>query len=151
MHIFPKGLVHSLGPKLTIFAAFFFRQYRPGKCALWYSRTKKRLLAIKARSSKRRKMDIFQRGDSMVFVQIWPFFLLFLGNIGQGYSTTKKRLCRLKNKKFKMSKNGQFAKWVSPRFWFKIGHFSNSFFLGNICKENVFYDILERKNRLSTL
>ena len=23
MHIFPKGLVHSLGPKLAIFAAFF--------------------------------------------------------------------------------------------------------------------------------
>ena len=30
--------------------------------------------------------------------------------------------------------------------WSKNGHFSNFFFLGNIDQENVFYDILERKN-----
>ena len=29
--------------------------------------------------------------------------------------------------------------------WSKNGHFSN-FFFGNIDQENVFYDILERKN-----
>ena len=31
-------------------------------------------------------------------------------------------------------------------FWSKIGDFSNHFFVGNIGPENVFYDILERKN-----
>ena len=30
-------------------------------------------------------------------------------------------------------------------FWSRIGHFSIFFFLGNIGKENVFDDILERK------
>ena len=30
--------------------------------------------------------------------------------------------------------------------WVQNGHFSNFFFLGNIGQENVFYDILERKN-----
>ena len=30
--------------------------------------------------------------------------------------------------------------------WVKIGHFSMVLFLGNIGQENVFYDILERKN-----
>ena len=30
-------------------------------------------------------------------------------------------------------------------FWSKNGHFSQSFFLGNLGHENVFYDILERK------
>ena len=35
---------------------------------------------------------------------------------------------------------------VNPWFWSKNGHFSNFFFLGNIGQENVFYDILERKN-----
>ena len=34
----------------------------------------------------------------------------------------------------------------NPWFWSKNGHFSNFFFLGNIGQENVFYDILERKN-----
>ena len=41
--IFPKGLTHGFGPKMAIFPTFFFRQYRPGKYPLRYSRTKKRL------------------------------------------------------------------------------------------------------------
>ena len=45
-----------------------------------------------------------------------------------------------------MSKNGQFSKGVNPCFWSENCHFSNFFVLGNIGQENVFYDILERKN-----
>ena len=41
--IFPKGLTHGFGPKMAIFPIFFYRQYRSGKCLLWYSRTRKRL------------------------------------------------------------------------------------------------------------
>ena len=48
--------------------------------------------------------------------------------------------------KSKKSKNWHFSKGVNPWFWSKNGHFSNFFFLGNIGQENVFYDILERKN-----
>ena len=51
-----------------------------------------------------------------------------------------------KSKKFKKTKNWHFAKGVSPCFWSKIGHFSTFICLGNIGQENVFYDILERKN-----
>ena len=40
--IFPKRLTHGFGPKMAIFPTFFFRQKRPGKCLLRYSRTKKR-------------------------------------------------------------------------------------------------------------
>ena len=58
----------------------------------------------------------------------------------------KKAFLGYKNKKFKKSKNWHFSKGVNPWFWSKNGHFSNLFFLGNIGKENVFYDILERKN-----
>ena len=43
IEIFAKGLTHGFGPKLAIFPSFVFRQYRPGKCVLRYSRTKKRL------------------------------------------------------------------------------------------------------------
>ena len=50
------------------------------------------------------------------------------------------------NKKFKKSKNWDFFERVRPWFWSKIHHFSIFFFLGNIGHENVFYDILERKN-----
>ena len=40
--VFPKGLTYGFGPKMAIFATFFFRQYRPAKCLLRYSRAKKR-------------------------------------------------------------------------------------------------------------
>ena len=43
IYIFRNGLNHSIGPKKAIFPTFFLRQYRPGRCLLRYSRTKKSL------------------------------------------------------------------------------------------------------------
>ena len=92
----------------------------------------------------------------MVLVQKSPFFhLFFLGNIGQEnffYDILDRKNAFLghKNKKFKKSKIWHFSEGVNPWFWSKIGHCSN-FFLGNIGKENVFYDILERKKNPSGL
>ena len=51
-----------------------------------------------------------------------------------------------KNNNFKKSKNSDFSKGVNLWFWSKIGHFPIVFLLGNIGKENVFDDILEREN-----
>ena len=62
------------------------------------------------------------------------------------YSRTKNTFLGYKNKKFKKSKNRHFFKGVNPWFWSKNGHFSNFFCLRNISLQNVFYDILERKN-----
>ena len=75
----------------------------------------------------------------------------FLGNIDQEnvfYDILEKRNAFLgyKNKKIKKSENWYFSKGVKPWFWFKNAHFSNFFFLGNKEQENVFYDILIRKN-----
>ena len=80
---------------------------------------------------------------------IFPTF--FLGNIGQenvfyDILERKNTLLAYKNKKFKKWKNWHFSKRVNPWFWSKNSHFSNFFFLGNIGEENVFDDILERKN-----
>ena len=88
----------------------------------------------------------------MLLVQKWPFFqLLFLSNIGQEnvfYDILERKdaFLRYKNNKFKKLNNWDFSKGVKPWFWSKNGHFSIGFFLGNIDQENVFYDILERKN-----
>ena len=88
----------------------------------------------------------------MVLVQKRPFFqLFFLGNKGQEkvfheILEPKNAFLGYKNKKFKKSKNSHFSKQVNPWFWFKNGHFSNFFFLGNIGQENVFDDILEPEN-----
>ena len=53
---------------------------------------------------------------------------------------------RCKNKESKKSKNWHFSKGVNPWFCSKNGHFFNFFFLSNLGQENVFYDILQRKN-----
>ena len=75
----------------------------------------------------------------------------FLRNIGQEnvfYHILERKNAFLsyKSMKFKKSKNRHFSKGVNPWFLSKNGHFSNFYFLGNIGQENVFYDILERKN-----
>ena len=88
----------------------------------------------------------------MVLVQNWPFFhVLFLGNIGHEkvfYDILERKNVFLgdKNNKFKKAKNWDFWKGVSPWFWSKIGHFFIFLFLSIIIQENVFYDILYRKN-----
>ena len=88
----------------------------------------------------------------MVLVQKWPYIQLFffrhyrLENVFYDILERKKAFQGYKKKKFKKSKNWHFSKGVNPWFWSKNGHFSNFFFLGNIGQENVFYDILERKN-----
>ena len=84
----------------------------------------------------RPKMAIFptfffgNRGHEKVFYDILEQKTAFLGN---------------KNKKFKKSKIWHFFTGVNPWFWSKNGHFSNFSFLGNICQENVLYNILKQK------
>ena len=88
----------------------------------------------------------------MVFVQKWPLFQpVFLGNIDKenvfhDILAQRKAFLGYKNKKFKKSKNWHFSRGVNPWFFPKNGNFSNVFFLGNIGQENVFFDILKRKN-----
>ena len=88
----------------------------------------------------------------MVLVQKWPALpLFFLSNIGQEnvfYDILERKNAFLsyKNKKFKSRKIHIFPKGLTHGFWSKNGHFSNFSFLGNMGQENVFNDILERKN-----
>ena len=82
--MYPKGLVHGFGLNLTIILSFSFRQYKPGKCVLSYSRTKKTpVLAKETRSLESRNIEIFAEGLVDCFgpkLAIVPFFL---GNITQ--------------------------------------------------------------------
>ena len=81
---------------------------------------------------------------------------VFLGNVGQEkviyyILKRKKTFLGYKNKMFKKSKNWHFSKGVIPFFWSKNGQFSQLWFWGKIVQENVFYNILEWKKRLSRL
>ena len=51
-----------------------------------------------------------------------------------------------KNKNFEKQKRDIFRKGLTHGFGPKMAFFRSSFFVGNIGKEIVFYDILERKN-----
>ena len=89
----------------------------------------------------------------MVFGQKCPFLeiLFFYCKIGQEnvfYDILQRKNAFLasKKQKIKKSKNRHFSKGVNPRFWFKNGQFFIFCFVGNIGEENVFYEILERKN-----
>ena len=90
----------------------------------------------------------------MVLVQKWPFFqIFFLGNLAPenvfyDILERKNALLCYKHEIFKKAKNWHFSEGVNPWFWSKNGHFSKFFFLRNLAPENIFYDILERKNAL---
>ena len=114
---------------------------------------KNALLGYKKKKLKKSKIDIFPKGLTHRFVPKMAIFStsFFLGNISQEnvfYDILERKHAFLgyKNKTFKKSKSWHFSIGVNPWFRSKNGHFSNFFFLGNIGQEDVYYDILERKN-----
>ena len=61
--IFPKGLTHGFCPKMAIFPIFFYQaMYARKKSFMIFQNEKTLFQGIKTRSSKSRKIDIFQRG-----------------------------------------------------------------------------------------
>ena len=82
---FSKGVNHGFGLKMAIFPTFFFRQYRSGKCGLWYSRTKIAFLSYKNKKFKKSKNWHFSKRVNPWFrSKNGPFSTFFLlGNIGQ--------------------------------------------------------------------
>ena len=90
----------------------------------------------------------------MVLVQKWPFFqFFFLGNISQKnvfYDNLERKNAFLSYKKgsSKSRKIDIFPNGLTHCFGPKMAIFPTFYVLGNIGQENVFYDILERKNAL---
>ena len=88
----------------------------------------------------------------MVLVKNWPFFQIFsYGNIVEenvflDILERKNAFLGCKSKNFKSGKIEIFPKGLTHGFGQKKTIFPTFVFLGNIGQENVFYDILERKN-----
>ena len=134
--------------KMAIFPTFFLGNI--GQENVFYDilEPKNTFLGYKNEKFKKSKNWHFSIGLTHAFgPKMASFQSFFLGNIGQEnvfYDIVewKNAFLGYKNKKFKKSKNWQWSKGVNPWFWSKNGHFSN-FFLRNIDKENIFYDILK--------
>ena len=108
--------------------------------------------AIKTRSSKSRNIEIFPKGLTQGFgPRMASFPLLFLSNIGQEmfFSILYNKKTPFQATKTRSSKSRKidiFPKGLTHGFCPKMAIFPTFFSLGNIGQENVFYDILERKN-----
>ena len=76
--IFPKGLTNGFGPKMAIFPTFIFKEIQARKMSFTiFQNGKTSFQAIKTRSSKRRKIDIFTNGfthSSGAKMAIFPTF-----------------------------------------------------------------------------
>ena len=102
MGVFPKGLVHGFGLKVSIFLSFCFRQKRPGKCVSRYSRKKKHLSTLKKQEVQEVENYNFSKGVSPWFwSKIGNFSIFFIyfrrhwpGKCVSRYSRMKKHFCR---------------------------------------------------------
>ena len=111
--IFLKGLTHGFSPKMAIFPTFFFQAIQARKMSFMiFQNEKTPFQAIKTRSPKSRKINIFPKGLTHGFgpkMAIFPTFFL-LGNIGQEnviYDIVERKNAFLgyQNKMSKNSKN----------------------------------------------
>ena len=108
--------------------------------------------AIKTRSSKRGKIAIFPKGLVYGFGQKLAIFPSFSLKVMQGrkicftiFQNVKTPFQAIKSRSSKSGKIVIFPKGLVHSFGKKFTIFP-SFFFGNKGQENVFYDILERKN-----
>ena len=100
--IFPKGLTHGFGPKMAIFPTFFFQAIQARKMSFMiFQNEKTPFQAIKTRSSKSGKIDIFLKGlthgvgPKMAIIPTFFFSQDRAGKCLLRYSRTKKRLSML--------------------------------------------------------
>ena len=116
------------------------------------------LYALKTRTSKSRKTDIF---PIVLTHSFGPKIAIFLNFLSQAIQARKMSFVIFQNEKTpfqatktrtsKSRKIDIFFKRVNPWFSAKHGHFLTFFLFGNIGKKNVFCDILERKTPLQAL
>ena len=142
-----------LDQKWPFFQLFFFGNIGLENVFYDILERKKVFLGYKRKKLKKSKNWHFLKGVNPWFWSKYCHFsnFFFFSNICQEsvfYDILERKNAFLgyQNKRFKKLKNSHFSIGVNPWFWSKKGHFSNFFFLDNIDQENVFYDILERRN-----
>ena len=85
--IFPKGLTHGFGPNMAIFPTFFFSALQVRKMTFSIFQIEKTpFQAIKTRSSKSRKIDIFTKGLTRGFgpnMAVFPTFFFRHHRLGR--------------------------------------------------------------------
>ena len=133
INIIPKGLTHGFDPKMAIFPTFLFQAIQGRKMSFmifWNEKT--RLYAIKKRSLKSRKIDIFPKGLTHGF---FPKMAIFPTFFFQAIQARKMCFMIFQNKqppfqaiKTRSSKSRKMP--IFPKFLFRQYHPGKSL-LGN--------------------
>ena len=109
IHIFPQRLTHRLGPKMAIFPICFLKAIQARKMSFTiFQNEKSPFQAIKTRSSKSEKIDIFIKGLTHGFgpkMAIFATSCLGQENVFYDILERKNAFLGYKNKKFIKSKN----------------------------------------------
>ena len=140
--------------KWPFFQLFFYTLQTRKMYSMIFQDEKTPFQAIKSRSSKSRKIDIFPKGLTHGFGQIMAIFQLFFFWAIDGRKMSfmifenEKMPFQAITRSSKSRKNEIFPKGFKPRFLAKTGEFSNYFFLGNIGQEYSFMLFQNKKTRL---
>ena len=152
INIFPKVLTHGFGPEMTIFPIFFLTKEARKMSFTIFQSQKTPFQAIKTRSSKSQNINIFPNGLTHGFgpkkASIPTFFFQAIQARKMSFtifSSDKTPFQAIKTRSSKSRNINIFPKGLTHGFSPKMAIFP-FFFSGNIAHENVFYDILERKN-----
>ena len=133
--IFPKGLTHGFGRKMAIFPTFFFQAIQARKMSFTiFQNEKTPFYAIKTKSSKTRKIDIFPKGLSHGFGLKMAIFPTFFKDIYARkmsfliFQNEKKPFYTIKTESPKNRKIGIFRKGLTDCFGPKMAIFPSFFF-----------------------
>ena len=150
---FPTGLTHGFGPIISIFPTFFLAIQARKMSFTIFQNEKTPFQAIKTRSSKSRKIDIFPKGLTHGFgpkMAIFPtFFFQAIQARKISFTIFQKEKTPFQAIKTKISNSRKidiFSKGLTHAFGPQMAIFPTFFFLRNIIDINVFYDTLLRNN-----
>ena len=152
--IFLKRLTHGLGPKMAIFSTFFFQARQTRKISFTIFQNKKiPFQAIKKRSSKSRKIDIFLKrlthglGPKMAIFSTFFFQARQTRKISFTiFQNKKKPFQAIKKRSLNSLKSDIFLKWLTHGFAPKMAIFPTFFFQARQTRKMSFTIFQNKKN-----
>ena len=136
IEIFPKLLTHCFGPKMAIFPTFFFQAIQARKMSFMiFQNEKTPFQAIKTRSPKSLKIDIFPNGLTRGFGRKMAIFQTFFFQAIQAmkmsftiFQNEKPPFEAIKKRSLKSAKIDIFSKGLTHGFGPKMAIFPTFFF-----------------------
>ena len=159
IEVFPKGSTHGFGPNMAIFPTFFFSALQVRKMTFSiFQITKTPFQAIKTRSSKSRKIDIFPKGLTHGFGPKMAIFPTFFFQAIQArkmsftiFQNEKTPFQAIKTRSSKSRAIDIFLKGLTHGFGPKMAIFPTFFFLAIQARKMSFMIFYNEKTPLQAI